>query len=146
MGAVAQIAVGAALMVATTTLHVAVILLSLGLIRARLRRLRPARALRLEVAVFALFVVCLAVLLFSEALLWAVAFQSLGAFSGLAGSLYFTLVTLTTLGYGDLVPAVGFRLMSAFCALTGVLLTGITTAFLIELLRRFALADGVEKP
>ena len=83
-------------------------------------------------------------------LLWfalysAVACLSPGAIlssqGALAGSqselLYFSLVTLTTLGYGDIVPLHGeVRMLAALEAVTGVLYVAITVAILVSSYRR----------
>lgn len=147
MPALWQIAVGLGLMIVTTAFHGAAILWMLGTARTRLRSLRPARALRLQIAVLSLTVCALAGLNIVEALLWAGCFRWLGAIGGLADAFYFTLVTLTTLGYGDLVLDPPFRLISGLCALTGLMLTGMTAATLIELLRHFAVQRaGIDEP
>ena len=134
-----QIAAGLGLMIATTAFHGAAILSMLGLARARLRSLRPARALRMQIAVLSVTVCALAALNIAEAMAWAFGFLQAGAVANYADSFYFTLVTLTTLGYGDIVPDAPFRLMAGLCALTGLMLTGMTAATLIELLRHFAI-------
>jgi hypothetical protein len=47
--------------------------------------------------------------------------------------LYFSLVTLTTLGYGDILPASGeVRMLAALEAITGVLYVAITVALLVS--------------
>jgi voltage-gated potassium channel Kch len=52
---------------------------------------------------------------------------------GFQAALYFSVVTFTTLGYGDLIPAKQFRLLAASEALVGLLLVGL---FLFTLSRR----------
>ncbi len=44
-------------------------------------------------------------------------------------SLYFAVVTYTTVGYGDLVLAKGWRLVAGVEALTGILMCGWSTGF-----------------
>ena len=63
--------------------------------------------------------------------LWAISFIAFGAFSDPATSLYFALVTYTTLGYGDIVMAENIRLYGALAAVTGLLGFGLSTAFLV---------------
>ena len=51
--------------------------------------------------------------------------------------LYFSLVTLTTVGYGDVVPLSGeARMLAALEAVTGVLYIAITIAILVSAYRR----------
>lgn len=52
---------------------------------------------------------------------------------GFRTALYFSLVTFSTLGYGDLVPTAGFRLFAASEAIAGLVLSGL---FLFTLSRR----------
>jgi hypothetical protein len=68
--------------------------------------------------------------------IWAAAFVMAGTLSDLADAIYFSLVTYTTLGYGDIVIGSGFRIFGAMAAVTGLLNFGISTAFLVGLLGR----------
>ncbi|MCV2891251.1 potassium channel family protein [Ruegeria aquimaris] len=51
-------------------------------------------------------------------------------------ALYFSLVTYTTLGYGDIVLGPGLRIFAAFSAVAGLLAFGLSTAFLVALMTR----------
>jgi hypothetical protein len=44
-------------------------------------------------------------------------------------SFYFSIVTYTTTGYGDLVLPTGWRVVGGIEALTGILMCGLSTAF-----------------
>jgi len=51
--------------------------------------------------------------------------------------IYFSLVTLTTIGYGDIVPLTGeARMLAALEGVTGVLYIAITVAILVSGYRR----------
>ncbi len=50
--------------------------------------------------------------------------------------MYFVLVTITTLGFGDIILGEDHRLLAGLCALAGWLIIGMTTAVVIEILRR----------
>jgi hypothetical protein len=51
--------------------------------------------------------------------------------------IYFSLVTLTTVGYGDIVPLTGeARMLAALEAVAGVLYVAITVAVLVSAYRR----------
>ena len=67
---------------------------------------------------------------------WAIAFMGLNLFDGLEPALYFSTVTLTTLGFGDIILPKDWRLLSGICAANGVLLFGLCAAFLFELFVR----------
>lgn len=49
---------------------------------------------------------------------------------------YFAFVNYTTLGYGDIVPTPGWRLLGPMTAMNGVLLFGWSTAVIFEVLRK----------
>ena len=68
--------------------------------------------------------------------IWAMAFMILGLFESMEEALYFSVVALTTLGFGDVTLDAQWRLLSGFIAANGLVLFSLTTAFLIELMRR----------
>jgi voltage-gated potassium channel Kch len=85
-------------------------------------------------------VAALVLLLFLAALLeiwiWAVAYLSLGALTGMESALYFSAVTFTTLGYGDVVLDSSWRLLASFEAVNGIIMFGWSTALLVALVQR----------
>lgn len=66
-----------------------------------------------------------------EAWAWAFIYLKLGEFKDLTKALYFSVVTCTALGYGDVTLSERWRLLSTFEAMGGLLLFGVSTAFLI---------------
>ncbi|MGI9491263.1 MAG: ion channel, partial [Geminicoccaceae bacterium] len=68
--------------------------------------------------------------------LWASLFVAVGAIGELEPAVYFSLVTFTTLGYGDITLTEQWRILGAICAVNGLLLFGFTTALLVELMSR----------
>ncbi len=73
--------------------------------------------------------------------IWAVSFLALEALPNLADALYFSLVTYTTLGYGDITVNDGFRVYAAMAAVTGLLNFGLSTAFLVGLFAKLLPSD-----
>lgn len=72
-------------------------------------------------------------------MVWAVAYMSLlpdGELATFEKALYFSFVTFTTLGYGDITLSEGWRLLSGIEALNGILLVGWTTALLFAVVQR----------
>lgn len=67
----------------------------------------------------------------AEGWAWAAVYLTLGEFSDLSSALYFSIVTSTTLGYGDIVLSEQWQLLSTFEAMGGLILFGTTTAFLL---------------
>jgi hypothetical protein len=60
---------------------------------------------------------------------WALYYVLRGAMPDAASALYFSAVTYTTTGYGDLVLPPEWRLVGAVEALTGILMCGWSTGF-----------------
>ena len=71
-----------------------------------------------------------------EAWCWAAVFLYLGEFSELKQALYFSVVTSTTLGYGDITLSEEWQILGTFEAMGGLILFGTSTAFLLGLMRR----------
>ena len=68
--------------------------------------------------------------------LWALAFMYVDALNTLESAVYFSLVTYTTLGYGDVTLQDDLRIFGAFASVTGLLTFGLSTAFLVGLVTR----------
>ena len=70
--------------------------------------------------------------------IWAVVFYLAGAFSEFEPALYFSLVSFTTVGFGDIILGHEWRLLSGLTAAAGFLSFGWSTAYMVELVRRTA--------
>lgn len=73
---------------------------------------------------------------FMEICVWALAYLWLPAVEGLEKAVYFSLVTFTTLGYGDITLMPGPRVMSGIEAMNGILLFGWSTALFFAVVQR----------
>jgi hypothetical protein len=71
-----------------------------------------------------------------EVWVWAFVLMATGAVTGLEPAVYFSLVSFTTLGFGDITLGTEWRLMSALIGANGFLLFGWSTAYMVELVRR----------
>lgn len=67
---------------------------------------------------------------FLQMAIWALLFVLLGEFESFTQALYFSGVTFSTLGYGDLVLSKPRQLLSALEAANGILMFGVSTAVL----------------
>jgi ion channel len=67
---------------------------------------------------------------------WAVLYLGRGAIDDLQSALYFSAVTYTTTGYGDIVLPEQWRLVGGIEALTGILMCGWTTGFFFAVVNR----------
>lgn len=68
--------------------------------------------------------------------LWALAMLALGIFETLELSVYFALVTFTTLGFGDVLLPLEWRLLGGMAAVNGLMNIGLVTAGMVETLRQ----------
>ena len=66
--------------------------------------------------------------------IWAGMFLAFGEFENFTIAFYHSVVNFTTLGYGDLVMSEKRRLLGALEGANGVLMFGITTAFVFAIL------------
>ena len=62
--------------------------------------------------------------------LWAIFYYTQNLFSDFETSLYFSMVSFTTIGYGDVLLPRRWRLLGVIEGFSGVLLCGISTAFI----------------
>lgn len=125
------------LIVLTLMLHVVV----LGAINTRvvaaLHRFSDGHHFMLPFVVVMGITTLLATLLHaSEAAIWAAAYHQLGALANTKAALLYSLSALTTYGHAELYLAPHWRLMGALEALNGLLLFGLTTAFLYAHVQR----------
>ena len=74
--------------------------------------------------------------------IWALYLYRAGALADFETALYFALVAFTTLGFGDIVLERPHRLLSGLLAADGLILFGLTTAFLIEFIRSLHVAQS----
>jgi len=133
------------LLVAFVLMAVCVVLHAMGLTFA-MRRLERSLAelgpsygqrLRLLIVVAGLTVLIHLV----EITVWAVYYAASGAMPDLDSALYFSAVTYTTTGYGDLVLPERWRLVGGVEALTGILMCGWSTGFFFAVFSQILLRD-----
>ena len=67
---------------------------------------------------------------------YALVYLTLGAITEFEPALYFSTVSFTTLGYGDIVLGPDWRIMSAIEGANGLILFGWSTAFLISMMSK----------
>ena len=126
----ANLVLGAAVIGVTVVIH-AFGLLELtrlvGLVTQRVRlEGRHSRTLAMSVIVIGTLVV-----LTVEVWLWAAIHMAVGTFPDFETALYFSTVSFSTLGYGDVIPPAEWRLFAALEGINGFLLIGWSTAYLI---------------
>jgi hypothetical protein len=133
-----NIAIAAALMVATTAIHAGGMVLTMSALRAHSsrHRLKHTRVYWVCGVVLLMFIVSLL-----EVLVWAVTYLTLNAIDGFEKALYFSMVTFTTLGYGEIVLDEHWRLLAASEAGNGIIMFGWTTAIVIAAVQRIYFSE-----
>jgi len=74
-----------------------------------------------------------------EIIVWAQAYRLIlpaNELATLEEAVYFSFVTFTTLGYGDITLSEGYRLLSGIQALNGIILVGWSTAMIFSVVQR----------
>ena len=130
---------GLALIVLTIAIHTtAVVLMAFGL-ESKIRPGPPMvdrrRAVPIVIARIGAVAVALAALHGLEGFLWALAYWWLGALDSLTQASIYALATLTTFEIPGLTLPPRFQMISALQAVNGVLLFGISTAFLFAVIQ-----------
>ena len=84
------------------------------------------------------------VLHLTEIGVWAFLYVRKGAIADFQSALYFSAITYTTTGYGDIVLPAEWRLVGGVEALTGILMCGWSTGFFFAIVSR--LYEGMAAP
>jgi len=71
-----------------------------------------------------------------EMAVWAAAYSAAGVFTNFETSLYFSLKSYTTVGYGDVLPPSEWRLLGPIEAAVGVLMLGWSTSIIVATVQR----------
>ena len=113
------------LMALCVTIHAMGLTGAFRWMRARLARgtagFWPATSMLVRIAVWTVLLHLI------EILVWALLYTWRGAMPDFTTSAYFSAVTYTTTGYGDLVLPAEWRLVGGVEALTGILMCGLST-------------------
>lgn len=131
-----QLVLGSALICATA-LVAALSWWGLEVVLSRTREwaTRPPHGLKLTAAL-ALTMLWTLLMLTAAVWIWAIALWKLEIFVTFEASVYFSLVAFTTLGFGDILLPLEWRLLGGLAAANGLLMFGLLTAMLVETLRQ----------
>ena len=126
-----NIIIGLLLFVLTTAIHTGGMLLAMGRFKALLKshgsRHRHSRLYLVGVVANSMFLVSVV-----EIFVWALAYLAAGAVEGIEKAFYFSAVTFTTLGYGDITPLSSpAQFLSLLEAITGQFYLAVIIARLV---------------
>lgn len=126
-----DIALGSLLVIVTTFVHAGSMVLAFNWLEVGSRRPGALASPIRKVILVASLVLIMFFAGLVESGIWALTYVAVGAFSGFDEALYFSTVTFTTLGYGDIVIHSGWRLLAGIEAANGTIMFGWTTALIV---------------
>jgi uncharacterized membrane protein YesL len=130
-----QIAIGSAIVLLSVLLSGAIFLaLELLLARGHMWLIRRPHRPKLVLVLIVSIIAALGMITVSV-WVWAIAYFALGIFVTLEASLYFSLVSFTTLGFGDIILPPDWRILAGMTAANGFLVIGMMSAVVLETLR-----------
>lgn len=141
---ISNIAIACCLFIGTTVIHGAGMMLAFQVMGSRSKRCRTPNKL-IHITWVSSIVILMFLVSVAEVLLWAVVYLGLGAIEGLESALYFSMVTFTTLGYGDIVLPENWRLLASFEAANGIIMFGWTTSIVIYVVGKIYFKDKDEE-
>jgi hypothetical protein len=122
------------MIILTTAIHASGMLLSLHIANIKPNKAQTYHSIRSVLQTSAIVIVMFLVSLI-EVVAWAIPFMIFGAIEGLEKAVYFSMVTYTTLGYGDVLLDEHWRLLASFEAANGIIMFGWTTAIVMYSIR-----------
>lgn len=128
-----RLTIALALMAICVAIHAAGVSWALRQLRSRPRQ---APTFWTSIRLFVFVSAWIVLLHIAEISVWALFYLWRDAMPDLPSAMYFSAVTYTTTGYGDLVLAEGWRLLGAVEALTGILMCGWSTGFFFAIVNR----------
>ncbi len=138
-----NIVVAAVLMLITTVIHTGAMELTHIILNKFKKRPSKYPLLNSNVRRIGIIVILMFYISLAEVLLWASAYLLLNAIEGFEKAVYFSMVTFTTLGYGEIVLDERWRLLASFEAANGIIMFGWSTAIVIFAVQHvYARKDG----
>jgi hypothetical protein len=135
MAMLVQFLVGGIVSVINISIHALVMTAVVGVARATGTKKRSHPSLRLITTMIATVSVLMAAHVL-EVFVWSLAYSIVDAAPAGTNLVYFAFVNYATLGYGDVIPVEGWRLLGPITAMSGALMFGWSTAVIYEVLRK----------
>lgn len=131
MSLTSEILWGSALLGLCTFVHLAIVVCGVKILHTYRDFLKSKAFLVHFGATIGVALLCIVAAHTVQVWFWAGSFLMLQSLPNLESAVYFALATYTTVGYGDVVAQVGWRVFAAIASVTGLLSFGISTAFLV---------------
>jgi Ion channel len=132
----APLTAGATAILCTIVIHGLVVMAVVHFVRREERLARAGAGFWGDVIIVGLAICFALAAHLVEIAVWAVLFIVCGEFRDFATAYYHSAVNYTTLGYGDLIMSVRWRLLGPLEAANGMVMFGVTTALVFGLIQR----------
>ncbi len=140
-----QILIGSAMIALTMMIHIAGIIGLIACFKIWRTRIEGNRSYTAMTSILVITIVGIFIVHTVEIWIWAVLYRWLGEFESMERALYFSTVTFTTLGYGDITLQERWQLLSSLEAVNGIILFGVSTAFMFAAIRKlFEVTEIIE--
>jgi hypothetical protein len=130
-----QLLLGGIVSICNITIHALVMAVVVRVARASGTKKRSHPSLRLIITMIAALSVLMAAHIL-EVFVWALAYLIVDAAPVGTNLVYFAFVNYATLGYGDVIPVEGWRLLGPLTAMNGALMFGWSTAVIFDVLNK----------
>lgn len=131
-----QIIIGSAMIALTVVIHTAGIIGLIVWFKAYFSRFVEHPNYIAMTSILVITIVGIFLVHTVEIWLWAVLYLWIGEFADFERALYFSTVTFTSLGYGDITLQERWQLLSGLEAVNGIILFGVSTAFVFGIIRK----------
>ena len=130
-----NIILGIILIIITIFIQAYVTRIVMGVI-SRLKDPSHGRHILKDTPFFIAIVLLLITAVIIESMVWAVAYYTTSALDSFHTALYFSIVTFTTLGYGDVTLSESWQLLGAFESANGIIIFGWITAMVVTMVQK----------
>ena len=140
-----QISVGLSMVVATTIIHAAFMVLAEKCLKWGFGRYGHLKHYLSKAVSVSLLAAWMFIAVVTEALIWAQVYlwnPHIHALPDIETALYFSMVTFTSVGYGDIVLDGSWRMLASIQGANGVIIFGWTTALIFSYIQRIYLRTG----
>jgi hypothetical protein len=135
MAMLIQFLIGGIVCVFNITIHSLVMTVVVSVARVSNAKKRSHPSLRLIITMIGTVSVLMAAHVL-EVFVWSLAYSIVDAAPAGTNLVYFAFVNYATLGYGDVIPVEGWRLLGPITAMNGALMFGWSTAVIYDVLQK----------
>jgi voltage-gated potassium channel Kch len=130
-----RLLIAAALIAATVAIQAVFMSVGLGIFR-QVEKVHGRYLIRHATAVTVIWIIYLLIPVILDVILWAMFFTVFGILPSFEDAAYFSTVTFTTVGYGDIVLGKEWRQVAVFEAVNGWIIFGWVTALMMAVIQR----------